>query len=199
MIGNDIVDIKKARSEGSWKQARFIKKIFAESERPQIISTGSPFLNIWRMWSMKESVYKVIVQSGEERFLNPQKLICTFEDEKNGFVTYNGKNYATQTLRTSNYIYSSHTKDAAQSEVINEILHVKDPNEQSKMTRLALFQRVANMLEYPLKKLSVQKNKQGVPKLYHSNEPLSLQFSLTHHGNYGAYSLLKELKSKLDD
>jgi phosphopantetheinyl transferase (holo-ACP synthase) len=186
MIGNDIVDINKARSEGSWKRARFIKKIFAESERPRITSFGSPFLNIWRMWSMKESVYKVIVQTGEERFLNPQKLICNLVDDNNGYVEYDGVSYATQTVRTSNYIYSSHTKDKY-SNVINEILHIKDPSEHSKMTKLALFQRVANMLEYPVK------------KLYHKQEPLSLQFSLTHHGNYGAYSLIKEMKSTLDD
>lgn len=198
MIGNDIVDINKARAEGSWKRARFIKKIFAESERPQITSNGSPFLNIWRMWSMKESAYKVIVQSGQERFLNPQKLICTIKDDKYGFVEYEGERYATKTLMTKNYIYSSHSA-IAHSNIIDEILHIKDPREQGNMARLALFQRVANMLEYPIKKLSVRKNEKGIPKLYHKQEPLPLRFSLTHHGNYGAYSLIKELKSKLDD
>ena len=193
MIGNDIVDIKKARSEGSWKRSRFIKKIFAESERPQITGSGSPFLNIWRMWSMKESVYKVIVQSGKERFLNPQKLVCSLKNEQLGFVEYEGEVYTTQSHMTSNFIYSSHTA-SNNAEVIDEILNVKEPKDQSKMTRLALMQRMADMLEYPIQKLSIRKNKFGVPKLYFGDEMLELQFSLTHHGNFGAYAI--EAKKK---
>ena len=188
MIGNDIVDIKKARSEGAWKRSRFIKKIFAESERPQILGSGSPFLNIWRMWSMKESVYKVIVQSEKERFLNPQKLVCSLKNEQVGFVEYEGEVYATQSHMTNNFIYSSHTT-AKQEDVIDEILNVKDPNDQRMMVRLALFQRVSDMFEYPIHKLSVRKNEKGVPKLYNNEAPLPLQLSLTHHGNYAAYAI----------
>lgn len=188
MIGNDIVDIRKAYNEGSWKRKGFIDKVFTNSELRQIASTDNKFNSVWRMWSMKESVYKVIIQAGKERFLNPQSLVCSFYDEQKGFVIYEGKSYETKSLLTNKFIYSCHTSEK-HTEVIDEILVVKDPSEQGKVTRLALFRRVADMFEYPIKKLSIRKNKKGVPKLYNSQFPLGLHLSLTHHGNYAAYAI----------
>ena len=68
MIGNDIVDLKQAAKDSSWKRPRFLDKIFTPREQQLIWSAKDQDQMVWLLWSMKEAAYKVNVQQFGKRF-----------------------------------------------------------------------------------------------------------------------------------
>lgn len=74
MIGNDIVDLNLSRVQSNWKRKGFLEKQYTPLEQKQIFSSKHPELCLWRFWTMKEAVYKVIVQDHKQRFFDPKKL-----------------------------------------------------------------------------------------------------------------------------
>ena len=93
MIGNDIIDLKKAKVESNWKREGFLSKIFTNDEQDSIHNSVDPFLQVWRLWSMKESVYKVFIQKGGKPALNPSKIDCKIINDKVGYAVMGDKRY----------------------------------------------------------------------------------------------------------
>jgi len=76
MIGNDIVDIAEARQRSNWQRPRFLDKLFTLQEQQLIQNSDNSFLMVWRLWSMKESAYKLYTQLHPSRFYNPKQFEC---------------------------------------------------------------------------------------------------------------------------
>ncbi len=57
LVGNDIVDLRKAESAPS---SRFIHRVFSEKERARISATSKPVHLIWKYWAAKEAAFKVV-------------------------------------------------------------------------------------------------------------------------------------------
>ncbi len=188
MLGNDLVDIEVAYAQKSWRQERFRRKVFTPSECAFIGSSDNEFKSIWRMWSMKESAYKVAIQRGVKRFLNPQKLNCVVIDEKRGMVEFDSHIFNTHTMVGEDYIFTT-CSDLDTFVTEDHLVYVNRRSEQSLMTRRALLERIAEKYKYNLNDLQIKKCQQGIPKLYFKEKPLEVSFSLTHHGKFGAYSI----------
>ena len=63
-----------------------MQKIFTLKEQSIIATSADPFKTVWRLWSMKESAYKVFIQAGGIRFFNPTKIECSLHSLENGQV-----------------------------------------------------------------------------------------------------------------
>ena len=74
MIGNDIVDLKLVLLEDKASNLRWLKKVFVEKEIELIQNSESPNITLWRLWSMKESAYKVAVKKTGIRAFNPKRF-----------------------------------------------------------------------------------------------------------------------------
>jgi len=72
MVGNDIIDLGETRRSTNWERPGFVQKIFTPKEQGFINASADPFSIVWRLWSMKESAYKVFLQTGVDRFLTLQ-------------------------------------------------------------------------------------------------------------------------------
>ena len=77
MTGNDIVDMATAATESNWKRKGFLEKIFTQKEQEYIHKAASPTQMVWKLWSMKESAYKIYTRQFGGRFFAPLKLSCT--------------------------------------------------------------------------------------------------------------------------
>ena len=182
MIGNDIIDLKLARKESNYRRAGFLEKQFSSSEQALIQSTSNTFHLIWRLWSMKEAAYKVYTQLNENRFFAPKKFDCKISSGLNGFVYFEDKLFYTSTNINDKYIFtlaSFTRKSKAFSQVVNPQI---------------LDKIIKNKLEDETKFSSTgivkKKSENGVPLYYYKNILLTKSCSISHHGNYGVFSLL---------
>lgn len=128
MVGNDIVDLKFAKTESNWKRPRFLEKIFTKKERAYILRSEDPTFAVWLLWSMKESVYKIVSRKENRRFFSPKKFMCDYKGAqrhkdtkgnglilgdfvslclKKGTVTYQDQTFQTQTQLTPDYIHTT--------------------------------------------------------------------------------------------
>ncbi len=191
MVGNDIVDLKLAKIESNWQRPGFLTKIFTEKERKMIECSSDPFQLVWLFWSMKESAYKCYVQKKSIRFYAPTKLECELLSATEGLVLFEDKTYYTNSKITKNYISTEaqHIRDA-KTEHYHFEFNTRTSAKQSEIIRDELKKITATTLNVPFDSLSIKKNSVGVPKLYLNNKQLQASFSMSHHGNYGVYSIV---------
>ncbi|MGK0390816.1 MAG: phosphopantetheine--protein transferase-like protein [Maribacter sp.] len=193
MVGNDIVDIKETKRSTNWERPRFLEKIFTKKEQSIITTSIDPFTTVWHLWSMKESAYKVFIQAGGDRFFNPTKIECSLDNSKNGQVKIDKITLKTSTLINTNYIFS--TAIINKAEIDSSIFQLLENN--SKQQSNYMYDQVLN--DFAKKntlnrtELIIQKTTRGVPILYYKNKALKRSISITHHGKYGAYSILKSM------
>ena len=193
MIGNDIVDLNLASIESNWQRKGFLDKVFTKKEQILILNTSDAFKMVWLLWSMKESAYKVYVQQYEQRFFAPKKLACDLVNASNGLVVINKSTYKTQSVITNDCIYTTATPLVSTKKTINNCFSINEATvkNQSKLAYHQLKKTIANMQGISYKELYIEKTKAGVPKLYQNETIINIPFSITHHGNYGAISILK--------
>jgi len=188
-IGNDIVDLKVAATESNWQRKGFLNKIFTAKEQEYIHNSDNKFNTVWRLWSMKESAYKLYIQQNAERFFNPKKLECTIFSKNDGQVIIGASSFSTSTKGNDNFIFSTALVDKSTT-VISCDFKIKRGT-QSEQTYAAIIQYFAQLTGSKLSKLTIHKSTNHIPYLYFRNKQLPWSISLSHHGAFGAFSLIK--------
>lgn len=217
MIGNDIVDFQYARRESNWRRPRFLDKIFTAQEQNFIRRSTNPEKKVWVLWSMKESAYKIAARLGKKRFLAPKQFECfnlsligregnrgeaaqTEMWKKNesklvsGEVAFENHVFFTQSKLSDHYVHT-----IAQSEIDSCRLYDSEDffiaktnyQNQSQSVRRKLLARYASLTMSPPSALNIQKNKLGVPYLYDKKGKQVAIISISHHGNYGGFVIIK--------
>ncbi len=191
MIGNDIVDLKQAASESNWQRKGFVTKIFTQTEQEYIRLAKNKLATLWRLWSMKESAYKINVQQTGKRFFNPKKLQCTFFNDTKGKVVTNTHHYYTVSDVNTAYIY---TEASIKHNENTKSTCFKIKNNTYQTQHISCYNRLKSEVSKALKleqnHITIEKNSFGVPKLFYNKIPLNLFLSITHHGSYGAYVIV---------
>ena len=173
MIGNDIVDLTHARIESNWKRMGFVSKVFTKQEQRMICLADNSFRCVWRLWSMKEAVYKVIVQQEHRRFFSPKSFGCTIISDTRGEVTYKGQRFSTHSKNHTDYIFTT----------TNTNVKLWFGQRQTAVQRLQLF---ANDFQKSVSEVSIRKNAVGVPQVFAHGKEVTSSLSITHHGNFEA-------------
>ncbi|WP_285008942.1 4'-phosphopantetheinyl transferase family protein [Pedobacter faecalis] len=110
MIGNDIVDLRKAEKESNWRRPGYLEKLFTPEEQAMIQSAALPDQMVWLLWSMKESAYKIMSRRRNLRSFAPRKLVCRHlnltEQSAAGQVTYEQDQYYTSSIVNPGYVYT---------------------------------------------------------------------------------------------
>lgn len=182
MIGNDIIDLKLAKKESNYWRLGFLEKQFSLNEQALILSSSNSFLLVWRLWSMKEAAYKVYTQQNKTRFFAPKKFYCKIGSDSNGFVYYKNKLFYTSTEINHKYIFtlaSSNEKTKAFSQIVN-------PNFLDKTIK----NKLEDETEFSSKGIVKKKLENGVPLYFHKNTLLTKSCSISHHGNYGVFTII---------
>lgn len=79
ILGNDIVDLEANRND-LVTNTRFHERIFTSNEQEMIFSSSQPNITIWKLWSAKESVYKVLSKIDYSFTLNFKILEINLEE-----------------------------------------------------------------------------------------------------------------------
>lgn len=188
MIGNDIIDIAEARQKSNWQRPRFLKKLFTLREQQIIHKSENHFLMVWRLWSMKESAYKLYTQLQPSRFYNPKHFECEIDDLE-GKVRYKDFMCYVKTNITSQYILSEARLGI--NKIVSECIKMKSniPKNQSNTIKTQLLSAIAQQFNIMKEDLRISKSNFGIPSVYQNSKKLNIGISISHHGNYGAYAI----------
>lgn len=181
MVGNDIIDLKLAKTQSNWQRKGFLEKVFTDDEQTIINNAKNPFIQVWLFWSMKEAAYKCYTQKQKKRFFAPKKIHCELISKTTGTITINQKRYFSRSAITNSYIHT-YTVNNYSDTPKTELFFIDD-NDQS----LAVKNKLTSYLSNDIK---LKKDEFGVPKLYKHSKELPLSVSITHHGNFGAFTIL---------
>ena len=170
MIGNDIVDLDKAKQDSDIFRPRYLEKICTKEEIELVLSSYNPIYTFWRLWTMKESVYKAFQRKfGFKPVFNPFAFMCRFDDSDVGNVSYHGHQVSTKSIQHEDYMYS---------EVLNS-----EGNKRYFGTTTDFLLNLKT--EFNLKSLPEIRKIAGMPNLLLLDEILPL--SKTHHGKFQAF------------
>ena len=181
MIGNDIVDLEKARLESNWRRPGYLDKICTAPEQELILEARNPSLMLWLLWTMKEAAYKAENSISKERVYVPAQLLCKqiIISDKNeggalqawGEVHYNNYTFLTRSLINNKMIHTicclnEQDFSALKTNHLNAFIpYIKQFNELNPDFRL-------------------KKNEAGKPAVIHQLTGRSYACSISHHGNY---------------
>ena len=191
MTGNDIVDIVVAAAESNWKRKGFLEKIFTLREQQYINNAAVPDEMVWKLWTMKESAYKVYIRQHGGRFFAPQKFHCILLSPGTGLVTFNNISYQTTTISAKNYIYSiACLKGFTNIELLNSCFSL--PQMEHLKQQQFIYQKIVARYNIAtgVKKenIEVVKDKNDIPFLQCSNH-IQVPVSITHHGYFAAFTI----------
>ena len=190
MTGNDIVDMATATAESNWKRKGFLEKIFTQQEQQYIKDAATPLQMVWRLWTMKESAYKIYTRQYGGRFFAPQKLSCRILSETTGKVTINVISYQTITHSTNDYIYSIARPEEYTADFLNYCYKIPlYYTGQQKFIYKKMIAGYAAMKGEDKKNFTIIKDKKNMPYLYCNRGKLTIPVSITHHGNYAAFTI----------
>lgn len=192
MTGNDIIDITTAAAESNWKRTGFIEKIFTLQEQQYIRNTALPEEMVWKLWSMKESTYKIYIRQYGGRFFAPKKFNCTLLTEQTGKVEINNVTYHTTTSVAENYIYSiARPGESDMDTFLNYCFRLPQWGQlkQQQLIYKKIITRYTLFTGKEKKCMSCYKDKNGIPFLFCLNDKSIIPVSITHHGHFAAFTI----------
>ena len=190
MSGNDIIDLKQATIESNYKRRGFIEKIFTKLEQDYINSVAQPHQAIWRLWSMKEAVYKIYSRQNRCRFFAPKKFSCSTINNKTGNVLINNVQYLTNTITSTKYIYTiAKPIDCISNTILHCCFYHAASNAQMQSSNIhnLIIDKYAILKNKNSNTLFIKKDTNGIPFLYCSKDDELIPITITHHGNYAAF------------
>lgn len=188
MIGIDIVDLEFSKRNSRWQEQRFLDKLFSAQEQDFILSDGKRFENIWRLWSMKESAYKVTFRADGIHRFNPKDFKCFVTDATQGKVRFGTIVTSAETEIHPDYIKTTaFLKPNWTSDVVK--LSHSDSGTQHKQSYQHAIKAYASLKTVSQNTVEIVKNKLGVPQFYINGNLQYEQVSLSHHGYFGAIAI----------
>jgi phosphopantetheinyl transferase (holo-ACP synthase) len=139
MIGNDIVDLVLASTQSNWQRKGYLDKIFTKEEQMLIAAADHPDEMVWRLWSMKESAYKIHNRETGIRKFAPASLCCKLlnpDPAITGSVTINQAIYFTKTEFSSDYVHTVASSFRERLDEISANIYIK-PNHPAHYKTLA--------------------------------------------------------------
>ncbi len=193
MIGNDIVDLKLVLLEDKASNLRWLKKVFVEKEIELIQNSESPNITLWRLWSMKESAYKVAVKKTGIRAFNPKRFETEILGPCQGRVSSIYGIFQTTYSITEDYIHSIASDSFDNHAVSGQ--KKSDIKDLSAGVRIGLVEHFQNNKPQFID-LNIVMNEE-IPFLYSGADQLPFDISLSHHGDFVGWGYQKMLLGEI--
>jgi phosphopantetheinyl transferase (holo-ACP synthase) len=190
--GNDIIDIALAKKESNWKRKGFLEKLFTPPEQLYIRQAQHPVNLVWLFWSMKESAYKVYTRQYSGRFFAPNKIECALMTSCTGQVTINQRKYNTISALTDKYIYSIAKPSGCNPSLFHSKCfynHKSSDTNSCQLINEKIKNYYASITGKEKMNLTLIKDNNNLPTLFCKDDHSKIPVSITHHGNYAAFTI----------
>lgn len=194
MVGNDIVDLSISSIGAGERRGRYLAKLFTATELDIIQRLGDEDIWIWLLWSVKESVYKIVSRRENRIRYAPKSLQCMSITKKSEgryetTVAYQGHKFVANSKLTDQYV---HTLAATSKNEINQlsskVFTISDRDNVSASVDCAVVDCIANELGSESKNITVKRDINRIPQVFSGDQEVC-QLSISHHGRYGAFGL----------
>lgn len=188
MIGNDVVDLRRALEQSNWKRTGFLAKVYSDTEQKIIKEATDRNLMVWLLWSMKEAAYKAHQRAYKlPRQLNWKDQQCSIVSfnltKTRGLVWVKGTAYSTTTTISSEYIHTTATRNP---DLKTDTFCKLDTGRSIKIMFLKL---ISKHLHLPVRSLHLEKNSDEIPSVFYRGKEVFTRFSFSGHGRFYALSL----------
>jgi phosphopantetheine--protein transferase-like protein len=187
MIGNDIVDLKLAEKQSSWRRKGFLEKVFSANEQAMIFEAEKPDLIVWRLWSMKESAYKARLRVQKQIQINPKDFDCEIVNDQKGMVHCGSKMYRTRSEINDDFVHTQAFSKEFDHSLFSKVIAIDQSRSGSKQLYNAAILSVVTSANPEESDVVIRKNSLGIPELYKMGKKMPFLCSLSHHGRYGSY------------
>ena len=89
----------------------------------------------------------------------------------------------------SDYVYTLAKSNKNDSIGKSTIALLQESLDKSQIIREHIAKSVAENYNYPLQKITIKKDGIGAPEIYIDHEKTALSCTITHHGDYAAFSI----------
>jgi len=192
VTGNDIVDLQVAAMESNWRRKGFLEKLFTPAEQDSILGSANPDETVWHMWSMKESTYKIHNRLSGERSFAPVSFECIVLGDSDGRVIHGNETYRTRTLITTRYLYTiACSAEQHRPDHLGKCFMLTQASEPHRHAFIEheLIGHYALFSGIPADELALKKDGRGIPYLFCIHIQRQIPVSVTHHGNYAAFTI----------
>lgn len=201
MIGNDLICWEKVPCHTPARWSRYAQKILLETEQNDWLHAAlpGPMLMLW--WAAKESAYKCWRRAGGTRSWNPKSFAVEIHDwspNQAGFSVHSSTSTYEGKAAWNEYYLTATVQQKSPANVFSRVgLWQKEIMSTASMQmQQVLLQELSSRFGLDPCTLSVRKNTLGVPELWNANQPMEMALSMSHHGNYWAYSYVSTPGSK---
>jgi len=213
--GNDVVSLNDIDAIRTQKPA-FYSKILSATEinlyKQVYIDIIPLHVYVWLLWSVKESAYKYLQRLQSQLIFSPTKFVVTqlniplkitdkpFNEIQHAQVGFHNVpvytaqvRYGPDALYSNSAVYSNMLHTVVNStpnfEQVSWGIHTIQnfsPMQQSVAVRAFLSNTLQTI--YPDQKLQMSKSPHGCPFVWSKSSNMQLPVSLSHHGQFVAYS-----------
>ncbi|MFC3560334.1 4'-phosphopantetheinyl transferase family protein [Pedobacter jamesrossensis] len=174
MLGNDVVDLRLAKTQSNWKRPNYLSKVFSSDEQNLIYSSGNTELMVWLMWSMKEAAYKIVNRNTGLRFYDPKAFCCSVDLDgwqAKGSVNYLGQQFLTYSDVGQYYVHTLSITSAISFENCR-IIHAQNCSDY------------VNCFNRDHTDLKLQRNNSGLPEICIMRTMKQHIATTSHHGSF---------------
>ena len=183
MIGNDIVDFRKAALESNWYRKGYLDKLFCLEEQNLIFDSANPNQMVWLLWSMKEASYKNHFRQKPIRVYQPNSIVCSNliikENDANGEIHYDGQRYFSRSILTTDFIHTSTVIHHTDFHSLRIFIENDNVGHNSLTDHYRKFIIANSLLGY-----RIIKNGHNIPNLLNERTDERHPLSISHHGRF---------------
>lgn len=182
MIGFDIVSLTESQFDSEDRMVAYATKVLTESEMSWWKNQPNQFLALWKLWTIKESVFKIESKLGAERLLVPKKYeVLMREEGKLGIeeeseVVGTLGEYLAVSVVEPDCVYSAVAQTAQEVKAIR-VAHFPLENDNPDFQSMAVHQQLSQFLD---------QNPEIAAGLTSES---SIDISVSHHGLWGGFAI----------
>lgn len=185
MIGFDIVSLSESAFPSDDRRDAYADKVLTEAELAWWATQPDQFVSLWKLWTIKESVYKVESKLGGERLLIPRKYEVMLRERGEDGNKGIGKESEIKGTLGVYFAISHEEEDCVYSAVAQtreelhniRMAHFPLQDDNPDFQSMAVHQQLAEFLE------------QNPDITKGLTAESSLDISVSHHGLWGGFAI----------
>lgn len=200
-IGCDIVSLINADNIKSYSNEKYINKILNQSELMYYNKSENKQVIPPLFWSCKESVYKILLQSGLKSSFSPRSVnveINEFEalTGSHGFsveslTSFENQIFFCRSVVEKDFIFTYACNERqALNNIIFHLEKVQYTTTENICTSTynSLLYNISQQYKIDYSRLSIKKNEDGEPFIYYNESVLNIPFSVSHDENFISFA-----------
>lgn len=181
-IGNDLIDLVETRMQAH--HPRFARRILSDLEWNRFHELQCCEVFLWKAWSAKEAVYKLIKQQQPQFKFSPKTIEL---DDQLNIASFSSVSFKVDFILSDDLIYCYTVP--LNNDVYHYLEQLPENIPQSVSIRSFAINKISEIFDWNKKLIEIRKDEFNIPKVFLDAKKTSLGISFTHHGRFMGISI----------